>query len=492
MSTMRLSSVCSLYYIVILTIASQSVKAQYDIFYSVARNIARNINNWRYVEDFGNGNGIGSYAPPSSPGVQFTYSGDYKTVGDMCFTKTMTGVCTLTSKCDDAIKEIQKGRSPIICSYDANEAIVCCPKRSNQPVWSYNNPYYHGSPSIQNPVNQIIRPSQQSSQIYHPNQGNPYYQPNQNYQIAQSTKPPPNYNQIIPVRNSEIRKSEQKCEEYSKLATHSSTIQGLSVFSSHQELTVPSCTHPTGLIVGGEVAKAGEFPHMAVIGWTSNGEVDWKCGGSLISEYFVLTAAHCSSVYGIPPDIVRLGDQNLVRQDDKAEPQEYRVASVIVHPDYRHSSNYFDIALIRLAPQVTFTRFIRPACLWQSYYVNSTKTIATGWGQLEFAGDRSDELRKVSLNIIDNSQCQQLYEKSKKLKDGIVSTQLCAGYLEGGRDTCQGDSGGPIQVITPRNQCIFHIIGITSFGKGCAAVNAAGVYTRVSSYLDWIESIVWP
>lgn len=56
----------------------------------------------------------------------------------------------------------------------------------------------------------------------------------------------------------------------------------------------------------------------------------------------------------------------------------------------------------------------------------------------------------------------------------------------------QGDSGGPIQIITPNNKCIFHIIGITSFGRSCAARNAVGVYTRVSSFLDWIEQVVWP
>lgn len=55
----------------------------------------------------------------------------------------------------------------------------------------------------------------------------------------------------------------------------------------------------------------------------------------------------------------------------------------------------------------------------------------------------------------------------------------------------QGDSGGPLQITTSSNECIFHIIGITSFGKGCGGANAPGVYTRVSSFVDWIESIIW-
>lgn len=498
------SFACYLNCIVLLTIASQGVKAQYDfsnIFYSFTRNIARNINNWRHVDDQygGNGNGIGSYV--QQPSVQHFYSGDYKTVGDYCYTKSLTGVCTFTSKCPEVVRDIQKGKNPVVCSYQGSEPIVCCPKRNSQPnqqVWSNNNnnnfnnnQYYQqggfSNQNQQNPVNQINQnyPIQQTNQIYQMNQQHTTQIP----QVSQNNQ---NFQEVVPNRHSPaLRRSEQKCEEYSKLATHSGSFTSLSILTSTQEVNIPTCTYPTGLIVGGEVAKTGEFPHMAVIGWTSNGEVDWKCGGSLISEYFVLTAAHCSSVVGIPPDTVRLGDQNLVRQDDNAQPQEYRVANVIVHPEYRHSSNYYDIALIRLSPHVTFTRFIRPACLWQSNYINSTNAIATGWGQLEFAGERSDDLRKVALNIIDNNHCQQLYERSKKLRNGIVSSQLCAGYLEGGKDTCQGDSGGPIQIVTPRNQCIFHIIGITSFGKACAAVNAAGVYTRVSSYLDWIESNVW-
>lgn len=111
---------------------------------------------------------------------------------------------------------------------------------------------------------------------------------------------------------------------------------------------------------------------------------------------------------------------------------------------------------------------------------------------MEFGGEKSDDLLKVSLDIISNYRCSPMYEPSKRLSAGIVDTQMCAGYLAGGKDTCQGDSGGPIQVLTPSNQCIFHVVGITSFGRACAARNSAGVYTRVSSFLDWIESVVWP
>lgn len=139
-----------------------------------------------------------------------------------------------------------------------------------------------------------------------------------------------------------------------------------------------------------------------------------------------------------------------------------------------------------------FNKFMRPACLWQNYDVNATKGVATGWGQVEYGGDKSDELLKVSLDFVDNTDCAARYEPSKRIRAGIVDSQICAGALSGGRDTCQGDSGGPIQVLTPANQCTFHIVGVTSFGRACAARNSVGVYTRVSSHLDWLESVVWP
>lgn len=438
------------YYIVLLNVANQKVLAEHEFtgfFYPLPRIVPNRIrlNNGQFTNRIT----VGSQSTP----VHFPNT-DQKFVGDSCYTNTFNGVCTLTSQCQAVAQDIRNGKNPVICSYQVTEAVVCCPRQNNN-----NNP--------------------------------PYQQAN--YATIQHNQNNKNHQKLASHRDPTQRRSAQKCEEYSRLATRSGVFTSLSIMASTQKVSIPTCSYSTALIVGGQVTKAGEFPHMAAVGWTNNSKVvDWKCGGSLISEQFILTAGHCSSAHGISPDIVRLGDQNLVRQDDSAEPQEYQIASVTPHPNYRHSSNYYDIALIRLVRRVTFTRFVRPACLWQKGSINSTKAVATGWGQVQFAGGRSDDLRKVSLNIIDNSDCRQLYETSKQLRRGIVKSQMCAGYLQGGKDTCHGDSGGPIQVITPKNQCVFHIIGITSFGIACAAANTAAVYTRVSSYVDWIESIVWP
>lgn len=75
-----------------------------------------------------------------------------------------------------------------------------------------------------------------------------------------------------------------------------------------------------------------------------------------------------------------------------------------------------------------------------------------------------------------------------------MPSMICAGDTLSGwnKDTCHGDSGGPLQIPHPRNECLFQVLGITSFGQGCAIANTPGVYTRVSHYLNWIEDIVWP
>jgi secreted trypsin-like serine protease len=254
--------------------------------------------------------------------------------------------------------------------------------------------------------------------------------------------------------------------------------------------------------VGGEKTKAGEFPHMAAIGWEALGETDFACAGSLISEKFVLTAAHCLRKNRQEPNVIRLGDQNLQHSGDEAQPQEFRVKRVIKHESYTAKANYYDIGLIEMDGEARFTKFVRPACLWQEIQFPGQTATATGWGMLEYLGPKSEELQKVSLTLMQNRDCNPYFSHiikySEKLKQGIVDSQVCAAAIEGGRlvggkDTCQGDSGGPLQITLKDNPCIFYIVGLTSFSAvGCAEENSPGVYTRVSEYIDWIESKVWP
>lgn len=104
----------------------------------------------------------------------------------------------------------------------------------------------------------------------------------------------------------------------------------------------------------------------------------------------------------------------------------------------------------------------------------------------------SNTLRKVILDAQDRSTCQKMFRMNRKFPRGVIKHQLCYGSKEGGRDTCQGDSGGPIQVLTDSADCTFFVVGITSAGVSCGEENSPAIYTRVASYIDWIEGIVWP
>ncbi|XP_070507431.1 serine protease snake-like [Chironomus tepperi] len=251
----------------------------------------------------------------------------------------------------------------------------------------------------------------------------------------------------------------------------------------------------TPTVVGGTKANINEFPHMSAIGWKrSNNMIDWMCGGSLISEKFVLSAAHCASLGRKRPDVVRIGDVDLNVNEIESNPQEVAIGNVIVHPEYKHPIKYHDLALFELSVPVIFSKGVHPACLYQSNEHPSTYLEVLGYGQISFGGPQSNILLKGHLNTVDNDQCNRSYEDdSLELPYGITQQQLCAWDSDGKRDTCQGDSGGPLQRQNYSERYIkyFQIIGVTSFGKFCAA-GVPGVYIRVFSYLDWIESVVWP
>ncbi|XP_050563464.1 uncharacterized protein LOC118274071 [Spodoptera frugiperda] len=261
--------------------------------------------------------------------------------------------------------------------------------------------------------------------------------------------------------------------------------------------------------IGGHDTEPGEFPHMGAIGWkAATGTWVFKCGSSLISSKFVLTAGHCSQASTLDttiadpvPKIVRLGDKNIADvYSHGVLPTDAKILKIIVHPKYSPPKKYYDIALMELEKNVRFTKFIQPACLWNKFDTSAlgTEATLTGWGVVETNGRKtSPELQEAVVDLIDSETCDRLLRPScNRNWCGVREEQLCAGKLEGGVDACQGDSGGPLQVQIPipitTEGLMHYVVGVTSFGIGCALPNLPGIYTRVSSYLDWIEPIVWP
>lgn len=257
-------------------------------------------------------------------------------------------------------------------------------------------------------------------------------------------------------------------------------------------VSVLKCDNIVPLIVGGKEARPGEFPHMAALGYIEPGnrKVEWKCGGTLISEEFVVTAAHCIRESPVMTLVrVRLG--SIHKSQGLAE--ELGVADVIVHPEYRPPAKYNDVALVRLSRAVRLSKHVTPACLASSATTQPPRAVATGWGHTEQGGQQSERLMKVTLTLVPNAVCARYYEKvpERYLPRGILTSMMCAGEREGKKDACQGDSGGPLQIPRSDKSCLYDIIGVTSFGKGCANPNSPGVYTRISQFVPWIEGIVW-
>uniref|UniRef100_A0A182XDF0 Peptidase S1 domain-containing protein n=1 Tax=Anopheles quadriannulatus TaxID=34691 RepID=A0A182XDF0_ANOQN len=151
---------------------------------------------------------------------------------------------------------------------------------------------------------------------------------------------------------------------------------------------------------GGKRAFAGQFQHMAAIGWTRTyynayPTIDYLCGGSLITWKFVLTAAHCAAdPNNIPPDTVRLGDTNLASFYDDGFAQQIPIARFIKHPQYRWSRKYYDIAVVELEEYVKPNSAICVACLWREPDAPGDLMDAVGFGATEFAGSLSSTLQK--------------------------------------------------------------------------------------------------
>ncbi|KAL6425433.1 hypothetical protein ACFW04_009546 [Cataglyphis niger] len=259
-------------------------------------------------------------------------------------------------------------------------------------------------------------------------------------------------------------------------------------------------------IVGGERTELGEFPWMALLEYQKPNGRTTACGGVLINKRYILTAAHCIKGKDLPSNwrltSVRLGEYDTDTERDCVPDSEDSVVCAddtitvgveeqIAHEEYRPLSRdqRYDIALLRLSRDVSFTNFIKPICLPSNTSLNG-KLVVAGWGKTETRSASNVKL-KLSLPLADKDQCDQTYSNAGvQLGYG----QICAGGQKG-KDSCRGDSGGPLMSVeriadgTGR----WAAVGVVSFGPSpCGMQGWPGVYTRVIDFVPWIVSKLRP
>jgi len=293
-------------------------------------------------------------------------------------------------------------------------------------------------------------------------------------------------------------------------------------------------------VFGGEETAPGQFPFTALLGYPvrvrSRGreinEIRYKCGGTLINHWYVLTAAHCQGrSIGSQISSVRLGEWEVgnnpdcIRGTDSclAGVQDYQIREdqVTVHPDYGRTSSgniVHDIALVRLDRPAVLNKGVQIVCL----PVDEEEAIdalnlpnlgeglvgkyphVVGWGFTEYdphvsgldQGDfaRNNVASKVqqmlALPVLSTEECQEKWNNFLDLEE----TQICAGG-EVGKDSCKGDSGGPLYMsrVTSSGRAVldgldpFYLVGVVSFGSKVCGAGTPGVYTRVHNYIPWIQ-----
>jgi len=226
-----------------------------------------------------------------------------------------------------------------------------------------------------------------------------------------------------------------------------------------------------GKIVGGEEAEPHSIPYQISFQYDSGFHF---CGGAVVREDVIMTAAHCCVGQSASEVRVVAGDHNL--STDEGTEQKREVTNIIIHEHYNSATSEDDICLLVLKDPLDFSdgtvaaaKLPKQGQEWEA----GEASVVSGWGTLSSGGQASKVLMKVEVPIVSDTICNLEYLFQ------ITESMICAG--ERGKDSCQGDSGGPLT-------CGGVHCGIVSWGIGCGGLLHPGVYTQTSYFVDWINS----
>ncbi|XP_029477554.1 serine protease hepsin-like isoform X1 [Oncorhynchus nerka] len=242
-------------------------------------------------------------------------------------------------------------------------------------------------------------------------------------------------------------------------------------------------------IVGGVDARQGSWP------WQVSLQYDGvhQCGGSIISDRWIVSAAHCFPERNRQVSRWRVLLGSIYNKLTHKNVRVLEVKTVVYHSSYlpfvdpNIDDNSRDIAVLALAQPLHFTDYIQPVCLphYGQRLIDGQLGTVTGWGNVGYYGTLADVLQEANVPIINDAVCNapDYYDNQ------ITTSMFCAGFEKGGTDACQGDSGGPFVAEDSLSKASrYRLLGVVSWGTGCAMAKKPGVYTRVSRFLPWISS----
>ncbi|KAJ8280889.1 hypothetical protein GJAV_G00060520 [Gymnothorax javanicus] len=232
---------------------------------------------------------------------------------------------------------------------------------------------------------------------------------------------------------------------------------------------------PVTRIVGGNISAKGAWPWQVSLRAGS----EHMCGGSIITPYWIVTAAHCLKRYKHPRDwTVYAGYLDLYEMSVATG----NAVSRILSHSYDSFTSNNDVALMKLSQPLKMSDDVKPVCLpnaGQEFTAPRTCWI-TGWGSMRETGPLAQMLMEAQVPLVDRSVCN-----SSSLYNGaITDSMVCAGFLQGGVDSCQGDSGGP---LVTEEESLWWLVGDISWGKGCGRPLKPGVNGYMPAFRDWIS-----